>query len=271
MTTLSPFNSTTAALFGQPASAVRTDAATALKAAALKSAALKAAEAEAALLRANTPHTTAQGGNDSFDVYKNPEFLKDPAAAIAKSEAAMENWEANEQKFQADNGFRREANSMILGMYAHAKTGHFGTAAINTRKDMNDLFDRFFSGFQSDVAFINKSGGRLTVSDTYAGPIDKGLDARATVAFQAERQDHLDARRMTLYAETAYVAKSLGLSQPVVTEQNGKVSFTEQDITFQGKPFARIDAGGNLTLLAANPDPAHPDPVDLYLPLDQRL
>ena len=76
---------------------------------------------------------------------------------------------------------------------------------------------------------------------------------------------------MTLYAETAYVAKSLGLSQPVVIEQNGKVSFTEQDITFQGKPFAHIDAGGTLTLLAANPDVSHSDPEGLYTSLNQRL
>lgn len=83
---------------------------------------------------------------------------------------------------------------------------------------MNDHLDRFFSGFVSDVALINASGGSLVVGEAYQGYVEKRLGDKGTAIFQAKSQDHLDARRMTLFAGTAYVAKSLGLSHPVVTQ-----------------------------------------------------
>lgn len=239
------------------------DPAAALKAAARKSAELKAADLKAAAIRAATPAPART--SDANLVRITPE-------SIAAAEAAVAKWEAGEQKFEQDNGFRREANSMIKGMYAQAKTGQFGTALVNTRTDMNDLVDRFFTGFQSDVTFINQSGGDLTVGATYRGPIDKGLDAQATAVFQAERQDHLDARRMTLFAETAYVTKSLGLSKPLVSQNDGQVTFSEQDITLNGKAFAHIRTDGSLTRLSPNIAPNHPDPEGTYTaPLNLRV
>jgi hypothetical protein len=241
---------------------------TALKAAAQQAELLKAQSAKLATTKAPVASVS-----DGQDVYKEPAFVKDSNASIAASEAAFEKWEANEQKFEAENGFRRQAHSGVIGMYAHAQTGRFGTALINTRKDMNDHLDRFISGFVRDVELINQSGGgSLKVGDAYAGPVPKGLDDKATAVFLAKSQDNLEARRMTLFAETAYVAKSLGLSQPVVTQKDGRVSFNEQDIALNGKPFARISADGSLTLLAPNPDPARPDPADLYTPsVDRRI
>lgn len=239
--------------------------------------ALKAAAQQAELLKAQTAKLGATKSPvasvaDGRDVYKEPAFVKDSNAAIAASEAAFEKWEANEQKFEAENGFRRQAHSGIVGMYAHAQTGRFGTALITTRKDMNDHLDRFISGFVRDVDLINQSGGSLKVGDAYAGPVPQGLDDKATAVFLAKSQDNLEARRMTLFAETAYVAKSLGLSRPVVTQKDGVVSFHEQDIALNGKPFARISADGSLTLLAPNPEPARPDPADLYTPsVDRRI
>lgn len=261
MKNVSPFRTSTAALFSPQGKAAKPDATAALKAAVQKAVGLKAAErtAMADRVAAAPPMSTRN------------EWERITPESLAAAEAAFAEWEANEQRVAAEIGFRREANSMILGMYAHAKTGVFGTAAINTRAEMNDHLDRFFYGFQSDVALINQSGGSLTVGDAFKGYVERGLGEKGTAVFLARAQDHLDARRMTLYAETAYVQKSLGLPHPVVTERDGKVSFTEQDITFQGKPFAHIGTDGSLTLLAANPDAGHPDPETLYLALDQRL
>ena len=240
-----------------------TDAGALLRETAIKANALRLDVARATTARAPVkPAPDLPSG--SLPAEQQPAWVQAGRDSIAASEAAFAQWESGEQNLAAKNGFRREANSMILGMYAKAQTGQFGTAAITTRKDMNDHLDRFISGFIRDVALINQSGGSLTVGAADQSVPPKGLDPAATAIAQAKAQDHLDTRRMTLFAETAYVRKSLGLSQPVVTQSDGLVSFTEQDIALNGTPFARISADGSLTLLAQNTDPAHPDPADLY-------
>ena len=262
MTSISGLHANTAALFAAQSKAAKPNANAALQAAVQKAVELKAAELKAMAARSSA--ASPAPAQNYWEQY-SPESL-------AAAEAAFEKWEAGEQQFAAENGFRRLVNSGLLGMYAHAKTGVFGTAQIANRTDLNDLLGRFFTGFQSDVAHINQNGGgSLTVGGPFQGYVEKGLGERGTAVFIARSQDYLDARRITLYAETAYVQKSLGLSQPIVTERDGKVSFTEQTILLHGKAFAKIGTDGGLTLLAGNPDARHPDPVDLYQPLNLQV
>lgn len=111
MTTITPFKSHTGSLFGvahkPQADRIQVQVVAAV------------APSPRTSVAATSPSATSIG-NASSDVYKDPEFMKDPAAAIARSEADFAAWEAKEQQFEQENGFRRKVNSMALGSYAKA-------------------------------------------------------------------------------------------------------------------------------------------------------
>ncbi|MCB6178448.1 hypothetical protein LHP98_09925 [Rhodobacter sp. Har01] len=238
MVTVSPFKSYTAGLFGLP-SKVNGPAQTAPSAAAAMSSAQRSAT--------TTIRSSSHNDFGGYEAYKDPEFVRDPAAAIAKSEAAMAVWEAGELKFEQENGFRRKVNSMALGAYAHAQSGRFGVPSFRAADEAADYLESLVGSMGANASTIRFS---TIQADSLARPeVAAAYGEVKTEQLLAMHADQHKAAEMDLFVLNAVLSKAFGTSGPVTRQDGGKVSFVAQEFSFQGKTYARLSEDGVVTRL----------------------
>lgn len=162
----------------------------------------------------------------------------------------MAKWDATEAAFETKNGYRRLVNSMLEGSYAQAQSGWFGAANLTSKQDATDFAAQYLYNFQGMLNDINRSGaGDVTVGGAFSEVIPAQPDAAATKVYEAKAKDYLDSRRMTLFTEAAYVAKSLGITTPLYSVQDGQLRLNAMDIEYDGKPIIRITQDGSVSKL----------------------
>lgn len=197
------------------------------------------------------------GGTGTYESYKDPEFLRDPAAAIAKSEAAMAAWEAKEQQFEQENGFRRKVNSMALGSYAQAQSGRFGTPSFSNASEAAEYLSNMVGGMTSNAGTVKYSSikaqslAKPEVAATYGE-----AETRQRLAMHADSQK---AAEMDLFVQNATLTKAFNISGPIYNQEGSTISFVAQDFTFSGRAIARLSKDGSLTILGPDGQPAGVD------------
>lgn len=207
--------------------------------------------------RANVALSPFAGGSGGYEAYKDPEFIRDPAAAIAKSEAAFAAWDAKEQQFEQENGFRRKVNSMALGSYAQAQSGNFAVPSFKTASEATEYLEYLVSGMRSNASTIKSSSfeaqslAKPEVAAFY-GEVNTGQ-------LRAKYADSQKAAEMDLFVLNAVLSKAFSTTGPIYSQEGGKVSFVAQDFTFGGKSIARLSEDGFLTRLGADGLPAGVD------------
>ena len=196
----------------------------------------------------------ANSGLGGYEAYKDPEFVRDARAAIARSEAAMAVWEAGEAKFEQENGFRRKVNSMALGSYAQAQSGNFGVPSFSSADEAAEYMEYLVSSMTSNASTIKSSAfeaqslARPEVAAFY-GEVKTGQ-------LLARYADSQKAAEMDMFVLNAVFAKTFGTANPITSQQGGEVSFKAQDFSFGGKAIARLSEDGTLTRLIAPGDPS---------------
>ena len=246
MLSLTPFRSYTTSLFGmQP------------KLGAQPAPAQPAQVAVSTSPRSNVVSPPSPGGSGGYEAYKDPEFVGDPAAAIAKSEAAFAAWEAKEQQFEQDNGFRRKVNSMTLGSYAQAQSGNFGVPSFKNADEAAEYLARTVGSMSADASTIRLSSIQ---AESLAKPeVAAAYGDTKTGQLRAMYADSRKAAEMDLFVRNAVLAKAFGTSGPIYSQEGGTVSFVAQDFNFGGKAIARLSEDGSLTRLGADGEPTGVD------------
>jgi len=246
MTTITPFRNYTASLFGmQPKVSVQA------------APVLPAQNTVSTSSRSNVASSPFAGGSGGYEAYKDPEFIRDPAAAIAKSEAAFAAWDAKEQQFEQENGFRRKVNSMALGSYAQAQSGNFAVPSFKTASEATEYLAHLVGSMTSNASVIKSSSFE---AQSLAKPEVVAFygDAK-TGQLRAKYADSQKAAEMDLFVLNAVLSKAFSTSGPIYSQEGGKVSFMAQDFTFGGKSIARLSEDGFLTRLGADGQPAGVD------------
>lgn len=203
--------------------------------------------------RSNLASSPSAGGSGGYEAYKDPEFVRDPAAAIAKSEAAFAAWEAKEQQFEQDNGFRRKVNSMTLGSYAQAQSGNFGGPSFKNADEAAEYLASTVGSMSANASTIRFSSiqaqslAKPEVADFYGE-----VKTRQLGAMYADSQK---AAEMDLFVRNAVLAKAFATSGPIYSQDGGEVTFVAQDFTFDGKAIARLSEDGSLIRLGADGQP----------------
>lgn len=194
----------------------------------------------------------------------NPTGVEEPSPeekafreSIAKSEAAMAVWEAGEQKFEQENGFRRLVNSMALGSYAQAKSGNFGAPSFGTADEAAEYLGYLVGRMGSNVDRVQFAVGN---TEYLARPeVAAARGEVATGQLRAKFADEKLASEMDLYVLNAVLTRAFGTSGALYAQDStGRISFVAQDVTFEGKPLARLSADGFLTRLAPDGTPLTP-------------
>lgn len=246
MMSVTPFRSYTASLFGIQ-SKVGVQAAPAPP----------AQGAVATSPRSNVASSPSAGGSGGYEAYKDPEFVRDPAAAIAKSEAAAAAREAKEQQFEQENGFRRKVNEGALGAYARAQSGNFGVPSFKDAGEAAEYLEYLVSGMRSNASTIKFSS---VLAQSLAKPeVSAFYGEVKTEQLRAEYADSQKAAEMDIFVLKAVLSKAFSTSGPIYSQEGGKVSFVAQDFTFGGKAIARLSEDGSLTRLGAYGQPAGVD------------
>ena len=243
MLSLTPFRSYTTSLFGmQPKLGVQ---------------AAPAPPAQVSVStspRSNVASSPFVGGSGGYEAYKDPEFIRDPAAAIAKSEAAFAAWDAKEQQFEQENGFRRKVNEGALGAYAKAQSGNFGVPSFGTAEEATEYLAHLVGSMTSNASVIKSSSFEaqsLAKPDVAAfyGEVKAGQ-------LRAKYADSQKAAEMDLFVLNAVLSKAFSTTGPIYSQEGGKVSFVAQNFTFGGKAIARLSEDGSLIRLGADGQPA---------------
>ncbi len=182
-----------------------------------------------------------------------PQTVKDARESLAKAEAAMAEWQANEDKFEQENGFRRKVNSMALGSYAQAQSGNFGVPAFKDAAEATEYLAHLVGSMRSnagEIKFSSRDAQSLAKPEVAAayGEVKTG-QLRAMYA------DSQKAAEMDLFVVNAVVSKAFETSGPIYTQVGGTVTFVAQDFSFEGKAIARLSEDGVLTRLGANGQP----------------
>lgn len=204
--------------------------------------------------RSNVVSPPSPGGSGGYEAYKDPEFVRDPAAAIAKSEAAFAAWEAKEQQFEQDNGFRRKVNSMALGSYAQAQSGNFGVPSFGTADEAAEYLEYIISSMRSNASMIASSSFEaqsLTKPEVVAA-----YGELKTGQLRAKYADSKKAAEMDMFVLKSVLSKAFDTSGPNYIQDGTKVRFVAQDFTFGGKAIARLSEDGSLIRLGADGQPA---------------
>ena len=201
--------------------------------------------------------SSAVGGSGGYEAYKDPEFIRDPAAAIAKSEAKMAAWEAKELKFEQENGFRRKVNEGALGSYAQAKSGNFGVPSFKDAGEAAEYMKYLVSGMRSNASTIKSSSFE---AQSLAKPEVAAFYGEVkTGQLRAKYADSQKAAEMDLFVLKAVLSKAFSTSVPIYHQEGGNVAFVAQDFTFGGKAIARLSEDGSLMRLGADGQPAGVD------------
>lgn len=207
--------------------------------------------------RSNVASSPSAGGSGGYEAYKDAEFVRDPAAAIAKSEAAFAAWEAKEQQFEQDNGFRRKVNSMTLGSYAQAQSGNFGVPSFKNADEATEYLASTVGSMSADASTIRFSS--IQAQSLAKPEVAAAYGDAKTGQLLAMHVDSQKAAEMDLFVRNAVLAKAFGTSGPIYTQEGGKVTFVAQDFTLEGKAFARLSEDGSLIRLSADGQPAGVD------------
>nr|MCU0909756.1 hypothetical protein [Paracoccaceae bacterium] len=186
MLSVTPFKSYTASLFGMPPRATSP--------AAVPAPAIPPPSVPAATPPVRVASTPSPAG---YEAYKDPDFVRDPAAAIARSEAAFARWDAGEAAFEAANGFRRKVNSMTLGSYAKAQSGNFGVPAFASADRAAECAEYIVSSMRSNASTIRFN---TTLADSLARPeVAAQHGEKRTAQLNAEYADGRKAAEMDLF------------------------------------------------------------------------
>jgi hypothetical protein len=200
---------------------------------------------------ASTPSPTG------YEAYKDPDFVRDPSAAIARSEAAFARWDAGEVAFEAANGFRHKVNSMALGAYAKAQSGNFGVPAFASADRAAEYAEYIVSSMRSNASTIRIN---TVLADSLARPdVAAHHGEKRTAQMNAEYADGRKAAEMDLFVLNAVLTRAFGLSGPVTRQDGGTVSFVAQDIAWNGRSLVRLSEDGVLTPLDPDGQPASVD------------
>lgn len=197
------------------------------------------------------------GGSSGYEAYKDPEFMRDPAASLAKAEAAFAAWEAKEQQFEQENGFRRKVNEGALGSYAKAQSGNFGVPAFRDAGEAAEYLEYLVSSMTSNAstirfsAFEAQSLAKPEVA-AYYGEVKTGQ-------LRAKYADSQKAAEMDLFVLNAVLSKAFGAFGPIYRQEGGNITFVEQDFTFDGTVIARLSEDGSLTKLDKDGQPSRLD------------
>lgn len=246
MLSLTPFRSYTASLFGmQPKVGVQ------------GAQAQPAQVAVSTSPRSNVASSPSAGSSGGYEAYKDAEFVRDPAAAIAKSEAAFAAREAKEQQFEQENGFRRKVNEGAVGAYAKAQSGNFGVPSFKTASEATEYLAHLVGGMTSNASVIKSSSFE---AQSLAKPEVVAFygDAK-TGQLRAKYADSQKAAEMDLFVLNAVLSKAFNTPGPIYSQDGGTVSFVAQDFTFGGKAIARLSEDGSLTRLGADGQPTGVD------------
>ena len=203
----------------------------------------------------SAPLVVTQGGQTG--VGDEPKWVRAGRESIAKSEAAMAAWEAKEQQFEQENGFRRKVNSMTLGAYAQAQSGNFGIPSFKNADEAAEYLASTVGSMSADASTIRFNSIQ---AESLAKPeVAAAYGDAKTGQLRAMYADSRKAAEMDLFVRNAVLAKAFGTSGPIYTQEGGKVTFVAQDFTFGGKAFARLSEDGSLTRLGADGQPTGVD------------
>jgi len=234
---LSPFTASTAALFG-----VQTISKAVVPA--------KPIEADAGSGASRTESSVkvvlSSDSNGMSENYE-PQWARDMRASIANSEAAAATREAEEVKFEQENGFRKKVTSGLMEMYAKAQAGIGGTAYLENRSEAAEYVEHIISGMRTNAVRITFENIQL---NDYQKPavIDSHGDI-GVAQLKAKSEDEKLAAEMDMFVRESIISKTFKITDPIYKQEDGKVIFTEMDISFRGMPLAHLAADGTLTLL----------------------
>lgn len=200
---------------------------------------------------ASAPSPSA--GSGGHEAYKDPEWVRDAAASIARSEAEMAKWQANEDRFAQENGFARKVNSMTLGSYAKAQSGNFGVPSFSDLSEAATYLEHLVGSMRSNASTIASAlveANSLTKPEVQAhyGPVRTGQ-------LQAMYADHQKAAEMDLFVLNAVISRTFGTAGRIYDQSGSGVVFREMTFAWNGMDFARMSTVGELTLLSPEGQP----------------
>ncbi|TNC44248.1 hypothetical protein FHG66_20680 [Rubellimicrobium rubrum] len=169
-------------------------------------------------------------------------------AKLAKAEAEMAIWEAKEQAFEKENGFRRQVNSMLQGAYAHAVSGRGGESSFQSHKEAQDFASAKVSSVWGQLVTANRNTNGLATPRFVAGTAE--MEGIRVDQAEAMLKDGQQAAQMNMLIEGMMLNKSLEVSGgPLYAKQDGYYHMNNVEVRYGGKLVLTVEEhGGKITL-----------------------
>ncbi|TNC44249.1 hypothetical protein FHG66_20685 [Rubellimicrobium rubrum] len=169
-------------------------------------------------------------------------------AKMAKARAEMETWEAGEQAFEKENGFRRQVNAPLQNLYNEALSGQLRPNSFQSHQEAQDYASGVVAGVWGNLVTSN-SDTKTLATPAWIDQMAKNRDL-TTGQMTAKLEDDRKAAQMNMLIEGVILNKSLEVSGgPLYAKQDGYYHMNNVEVRYGGKLVLTVEEhGGKITL-----------------------